>query len=82
MNSKVQLRSFNGTEKAPEGGRGEENYWALIGQACEILAPKNEKGRVLVKFQQPIKSFGLHCHNPIENTIYILESDLMPIQSM
>jgi hypothetical protein len=46
----VLLRSFNGTNIAPEGCAPEENYWMLIGQAAEVVAPKSEQQRVLLRF--------------------------------
>ena len=79
MNQKVRLKSFNGTLAAPKQTRPEENYWLLIGCSGEIVAQKNQSGRVLVKFDAPVKSFGLACHNEIENSLYILESDLKTI---
>jgi len=76
MNNKVRLKSFNGKLSPPRGTSDEENYWKLIGQSGEIVEPKNERGRVLVKFDETVKSLGLACHNPVENSLYILESDL------
>lgn len=76
MNKKVRLKSFNGNIQAPKGTIPEENYWALIGHCGEIIEPRNERGRVLVKFDLSVCSLGLACHNPIENSLYILESDL------
>jgi hypothetical protein len=79
VNQKVRLKSFNGTLTAPKQTKPEENYWSLIGRSGEIVAPENQNGRVLVKFDAPVKSFGLACHNEIESSLYILESDLEPI---
>ena len=76
MGQKVRLKSFNGKLIAPKRTSAEEDYWALIGQSGEIVAPKNEQGRFLVKFDVSVQSLGLACHNPIENALYILESDL------
>ena len=33
-------------------------------------------GANLVRFDVTVKSFGLACHNPSKNSLYILESDL------
>lgn len=76
MKKRVRLKSFNGRLSPPRGTSSEEDYWKLIGQSGEILEPKNERGRVLVGFDVTVKSFGLACHNPIESSLYILESDL------
>lgn len=54
----------------------EENYWLLIGQAGNIVAPPNERNRVLVKFERQVSSFGLHCHNDVSNSLLILQTDL------
>jgi len=76
MNKKVRLKSFNGKLQAPRGTIQEENYWKLIGHCGNIIEPRNERGRVLVKFDHSVCSLGLACHNPIANSLYILESDL------
>jgi hypothetical protein len=73
---KVLLKSFNGSLTAPKGTKSEENYWSLIGHRGEVVAPKNARGRILVKFDIPVKLLDIACHNEIENSLYILESDL------
>ena len=80
LGQRVRLESFNGSVAAPEDGKPEENYWALIGQTGKVVAPKNKKQRLLVKFDVSVTSFGLHCHNEIDNSLFILESDLLPLQ--
>lgn len=74
---KVQLKSFNGEFDTPAGCRDSENYWRIIGCTGVIVEPKNGRDRVLVQFDESIEVFELHCHNPIENSLYILESDLI-----
>jgi hypothetical protein len=54
----------------------QENYWLLIGKTGRVVAQKNERQRLLIRFDVSICSMGLHCHNPTENTLLILESDL------
>ena len=76
MNRRIQLTSFNGTTQAPPGCRPQENYWALIGHAGEIVGPRNRHARFLVKFDVQVASLGLECHNEVENSLLILESDL------
>lgn len=76
MNCQVKLKSFNGTAAAPQNCKPDENYWLLIGQTGEIIAPANEHHRVQVRFEKLISSFGLHCHNEIPNSLLILETDL------
>ena len=73
---KVQLKSFNGEIATPAGCRDSENYWRVIGCTGVIVEPKNDRDRVLVQFDESIEELGLHCHNPIENSLYILETDL------
>lgn len=73
------LRSFNGTISAPADCHPRENYWRLIGEAGVIVEAINENKRVLVKFDRPVAALGLHCHNPVANSLYILESDLEKI---
>ena len=79
MNHRVRLKSFNGSATPPENCIPEENYWLLIGQVGEVIAPINERSRVLVKFDRPVSAFGLYCHNEVENSLFILESDLAPL---
>jgi hypothetical protein len=76
LGQKALLRSFNGTNIAPADCAPEENYWTLIGRAAEVVALKNDRHRVLVKFDVSVRSLGLHCHNEVENGLWILESDL------
>ncbi len=76
LNSKVILRTFNGSSLPPVECRPGENYWALIGQTGTVVELKNARARVLVKFDASIAGYGLHCHNAVPNSLYILESDL------
>jgi hypothetical protein len=76
MNRRVMLKSFNGSIAAPSECKAEENYWLLIGTSGTALQPKNERSRVLVEFDVSVRGLGLHCHNPVENTLFILEEDL------
>jgi hypothetical protein len=76
LHARVRLKSFNGTKTPPEGCKPQENYWLLIGEPAEVVAPVNERHRVLVKFDKPVASFGLHCHNAIHNSLFVLETDL------
>jgi hypothetical protein len=74
--SKVKLNTFNGGLSQPEACDPSENYWALIGSTGTVIKSKNERGRVLVKFDIDISSLGLHCHNVIPNSLLILPADL------
>jgi hypothetical protein len=76
LGQKVRLKSFNGLATPPDGCRNSENYWRLIGYSGVVVEPKNDRCRLLVQFEESIEALGLHCHNPIENSLYILESDL------
>ena len=76
LNSKVILRTFNGTSVSPVEYSPDENYWALIGETGKVVEPKNSRARVLVQFDASVAGYGLHCHNEVPNSLYILESDL------
>ena len=76
LNCRVVLLSFNGTLSAPEDCETNENYWALIGESGTVIETANERCRVLVKLDNSVSGFGLHCHNAIPNSLYILETDL------
>lgn len=78
----VQLISFNGESHAPDNIDLAENYWLLCGQKAEIVAlstARSHAGRVLVKFAVSVSSLGLHCHNHIPNSLWILRTDLTPM---
>lgn len=76
LNSKVILRTFNGTSVSPIDCCTNENYWALIGETGIVVKTKNDLARVLIKFDASVLGYGLHCHNESANSLYILESDL------
>ena len=83
--TKVILKTFNGVLTSPKGTDPSEDYWSLIGQPGIIIKSPDEEGlyasfsekkRLLVKFEIDVKKLGLECHNEIQNTLWILESDL------
>lgn len=76
FNTRIILKTFNGTAVSPEPVPHGENYWLLVGRAGRIVDERNRNGRALVLFDDPVSSAGLHCHNPLANSLYILESDL------
>jgi hypothetical protein len=59
VGQRVRLKLFNGTVSAAEDCRPADNYWLLIGQDAEVVAPKNEKQRLLVKFSVSSSSSSL-----------------------
>jgi len=77
--TRVELVTFNGLTDTPPGCKPQENYWALIGSAGTVLAFNPNLRRYLVKFDPSVQEFGLHCHNPEPNSLYILGSDLRVI---
>jgi hypothetical protein len=85
IGQKVKLKRFNGTLRPDENCPSYENYWQLIGSIGQIVKDPNEKDqyasfsdnpRLLVQFEKDVKSLGLECHNNVENSLWILESDL------
>ncbi|MFH1871001.1 MAG: hypothetical protein ABIG36_10315 [Pseudomonadota bacterium] len=79
LNTKVILATFNGTAASPKECPRGENYWLLIGSTGHIAEAKNQNGRVLVLFDESVSEKELHCHNPVPNSLYILESDLKAV---
>ena len=82
---KVVLISFNGSLEPDIDIQPHENYWKLIHQKGIVVQDPtikvfyktiSGKKRVLVKFDKNIKSFGLECHNPIKNSLWIQVNDL------
>lgn len=76
IHRRVRLKSFNGSIDTPEACNPGDNYWLLIGHTGAVIAQSHQKQRVLVKFDLPVSSFGLCCHNEAENSLFILEADL------
>ena len=77
---KVRLTRFNRTVTPPADVEDCENYWILIGKAGEIqnVRPPDEsmKDRVLIRFDENLKSLGLEAHNEVQNSLWILKSDV------
>ena len=84
---KVRLVSVLGKKTAPSGTRTDENYWRLIGETGEIVSREQsaamaelpDSPRVLVRFDVSVNDMGLACHNKVPNSLWIPESDLLPI---
>jgi hypothetical protein len=76
---KVKLKIFNGDSEAPQDCSPSENYWLLIGKTGSIVEPENDRSRVLMQFHEQVGDLGLHCHNKIPNSLFILTSDLEAI---
>jgi len=79
MGLRVRLRTFNGTISPQAGCRAAENYWMLIGEEGEVIEPPNERGRVCVRFDKSMAGLGLHSHNVVPDSLFILASDLEPV---
>lgn len=77
-NTKVKLKSFLGKQKSGKSVSENENYWFLIGKSGEIIERNNLKfvNRVLVLFDDNLDKMNLINHNPIKNSLWILETDL------
>ena len=76
LNTRVILRSFNGTSAPPGDCTPGENYWQLIDESGTVIEAMNSRNRVLVKFDNPVVARGLTCHNPVPDSLYILATDL------
>ena len=76
----VVLKSFNLLDRAPKRIDPRENYWLLLGQRgqiVEVVPPQGvEADRVLVKFDCDVQMLGLHCHNHVENSLWIKLGDI------
>jgi len=81
MGSKVRLKSFNGTLSSTDDCDPSENYWLLIGKTGVIVETINQRNRLLIQFDIAVKKLGLHCHNRVENSLYILQDDLVLIDA-
>lgn len=82
----VKLITFNGKAYSGKKVFPDEDYWKLIGhtgivqkdpQEPTIYASFSRRKRVLVKFYVDlVGDFGLIAHNNVENSLWILESDI------
>lgn len=83
MNERVELKSFLGTQKPKRERNSYENYWILIGEKGQVIERENQDfpNRVLVLFDTNLDKLKLENHNPIKNTLWILESDLEYLNS-
>jgi len=79
IDSKVILKTFNNEVSTPEDCDPSENYWLLIGKTGTIIKSKYNQSRLLIKFDESVSASGLHCHNEISNSLFILSSDLKEI---
>jgi hypothetical protein len=82
----VVLDSFRGTQQPSKEVRNSENYWILIGKSGIVVKTesqsiqklsKHELGeRLLIRFNDDVSKLGLHCHNEIQNSLWIFITDL------
>lgn len=77
LGTKVRLTSFNSEKSPPKDCEPSENYWLLVGETGKVIKEKNSNSRLLIKFDVTVSDLGLHCHNEVPNSLYILESDLV-----
>ena len=85
IGNRVVLRSFNGTVEPDEDTQPNENYWKLIGTEGNITQDPSQTGmyasfskekRVLIVFDENVKSLGLECHNRVPNSLWIGIKDI------
>lgn len=82
----VAMVSFNGKKESEKSVDSSEDYWQLIGeigvvqqdpQEKTIFAHFSKEPRVLVQFNKDLyRTYGLHAHNNVENSLWLLVSDL------
>lgn len=78
----VCIETFNGTGSTDETARPAENYWLLVGQTGVIVKTWREaafempESRFLGRFDENLNNLGLCSHNEIENSLWILGSDI------
>jgi len=86
IGDRVRVILINGTIIPKRLEDNAENYWKIIGETGTIQQDPSEKSirahfsqqpRVLVRFDKDLMmTFGLYSHNNLENSLWILESDL------
>lgn len=91
IGDRVKIISIDGKTTPLKLEDNAEDYWKLIGELGTvhqdpyeqtIYAHFSQKPRVLIKFDKDlVMAFGLHSHNNIENSLWILTSDLETIRT-
>ena len=90
IGDRVRLVTFNGINKPKFNTLAQENYWILIGETgvvvkspteTTIYASFSKLPRVLVNFKKDMSGCGLIAHNEIENSLWILITDLEVIST-
>ena len=80
LGDRVKLVSFNNSFAGPVDVDEIENYWKLIGKNGVVMSAITPTGisdnRVLIKFEEDIRTIGLACHNSTENALWIKREDL------
>lgn len=77
--SRVILKTFLGKTFSEEDAGTVDDYWKLIGLKGIVIDTGGKDGRVLVDFEIDLDRYHVANHNPIKNTLWILESDLEEI---
>ena len=82
IGDRVVVRAFNGSNEAPRGVTPSENYWQLVGCTGTVAIDRPAKGikldRILVTLDRDVISSGLHCHNEVQNSLWLRSVDLEP----
>ena len=83
--TKVKIKSFDGATTRPQAGDPQEDYSKLIGltgvvirdpREVSLYASFSSQPRLLILFDVDVKGLGLACHNKVQNSLWILETDL------
>lgn len=79
--SKVRLKSFNGTLSSIDDCDPSENYWLLIGETGIVVEKINQQSRLLIRLDMAVQKLEIHCHNRVENSLYILQNGFVLIDT-
>jgi acetylornithine/N-succinyldiaminopimelate aminotransferase len=86
LNDRIEMVSFNGGAQPEPDCDPSENYWKLIGSCGTVAQDPTQSGlwadfsfepRYLIVFDAEIDRMGLANHNPVPNSLWILETDLV-----
>jgi len=88
VNTRVMLYRFNGTITSPSDCDPKEDFWKLIGHEGVVIHDPfkcckddrySDERKVLVKFDTSLDSLGLCFQNDVENSLWILVSELIVV---
>ena len=87
--TRVILVSFDGKRSGSADTPPTEDYWKLVGTPGTLVEVPEEReffevtgpgARVCIEFDSDVRALGLEAHNSVKNNLWVLLTDLHPIE--